>query len=111
MIDFQKRTRAVARDSTVSSLADGHIQPLLLGGGSPELHITSERIDGGFLLISPDTDTNLVIKLKLVWVLFSSADAGVRLLPAFTGSAKVGRIEFDELGTPEDGVVHDSLSR
>ena len=35
----------------------------------------------------------------------ASADEGVRLLPALTGSAKVGRIEFDELGTPEDGVV------
>src|SRR6266480_7851622 len=110
MIDFQKRTRAVARDSTVSSLADGHIQPLLLGGGSPELHITSERIAGGSLLIPPDTDTDLVIELKLVWAWFSSADEGLRLLPALTGNAKVGRIDFDELGTPEDGVVHDSLS-
>ncbi len=92
-------------------MVDGRIQPLLLGGGSPELHITSERIDGGSLLIPPDTDTDLVIELKLFWAWFSSADEGVRLLPAFTGSAKVGRIDFDELGTPEDGVVHDSLSR
>ena len=71
----------------------------------------SDRIEGGSLFIPPDTDTDLVIKLKLVWAWFSSADEGLRLLPALTGSANVGRVEFDELGTPEDGVVHDSLSR
>ncbi len=92
-------------------MADGRIQPLLLDDGSPELHITSDRIDHGSLLIPPDTDTDLVIELKLVWAWSSSTDEGVRLLPAFTGSAKVGRIEFDELGTPEDGLDHDSLSR
>src|SRR6266849_4664860 len=90
-------------------MADGHIQPLLLDGGSPELRIMSDRIEGASLFTPPDTDTDLVIELKPVWVWFSSADEGVRLLPALIGSAKVGRIEFDELGTPEDGVVHGSL--
>ncbi len=69
----------------------------------------SDRIEGASLFIPPDTDTDLVIELKLVLAWFSSADEGVRLLPALTGSAKVGRVEFDELGTPEDGVVHGSL--
>jgi hypothetical protein len=92
-------------------MTDGRIQPLQLDGGSPEIRITSDRIEGGSLLIPPDTDTDLVIELKPVWGWFSSADEGVRLLPVLTGSAKVGRIEFDELGTPADRVVHDFLSR
>ncbi len=91
-------------------MADGRIQSLLFDTASPELRITSDRIEGASLLIPPDTDTDLVIELKPVWAWFSSADEGVRLLPALTGGAKVGRIEFDELGTPEDGVVHHSLS-
>ncbi len=61
--------------------------------------------------IPPDTDTDLVIELTPVWSWVFFASEGVRLLPSLTGSAKVGRVEFDELGTPEDGVVHDSLSR
>lgn len=69
---------------------DGHIQPLLLGGGSPDLHITSDRIEGASLFIPLDTDTDLVIELKPVSVWFSSADEGVRLLAALTGCAKVG---------------------
>ena len=85
--------------------ADGRVQPLQLNGGSPEVHIVSDRIEGGSLFIPPDTDGNLVIELKPVWAWFSSPDKGVRLLPARTGSAKVGRVDFDELGTPEDGVV------
>ena len=87
-------------------MADGRIQPLQLDSGSPELRIMSDRIEGAPLFIPPDTDTDLIIELKLVWVWFSSADEGVRLLPALTGSAKVGRVDFDELGTPEDGVVN-----
>ncbi len=92
-------------------MEDGSIQPLQLDGGSPELRITSDRIEGASLLILPDTDTALIIELKLVWAWSSSADGSVRLLPALTGSAKVGRTEFDELGTPQDGVVNDSRSR
>jgi len=92
-------------------MADGRVQPLLLDGGSPELRITSDRIEGASLLILPDTNTDLIIELKPVWSWVFSASEGVRLLPSLTGSAKVGRVAFDELGTPEDGVVHDSLSR
>jgi hypothetical protein len=79
--------------------ADGRIQPLRLDGSSPELRITSDRIEGGSLLITPDTDADLIIELKLVWAWFSSADGGLRLLPTLTGGAKVGRVEFNELGT------------
>ena len=92
-------------------MADGRIQPLLLDGGSPNLRITSDRNEGVSFFIPPDTDTDLVIELRPVWSWVFSASEGVRLLPSLTGSAKVGRVEFDELGTPEDGVVHDSLSR
>lgn len=92
-------------------MADGRTHSFQLVGISPELRITSDRIEGTSLFIPPDTDTDLIIELKLVWTWFSSADEGVRLLPTLTGNAKVGRVEFDELGTPEDGAVHDSLSR
>ncbi len=90
-------------------MADGRSQPLQIGGGSPEVRITSDRIEGASLFIPPDTDTNLVIELKLVWAWFFSADEGMRFLPVLTGNAKAGRVELDGLGTPENGVVHDSL--
>jgi hypothetical protein len=92
-------------------MADGGIQPLLFDSSSPEIRIMSDRIEGPFLFIPPDTDTDLVIELKPVWSWVFSASEGVRLLPALIGSAKVGRVELNELGTPNDGVVHDSLSR
>lgn len=74
-------------------MADGRIQPLLLGGAVPDLRISPDRIAGGSLLVPPDTDTDLVIELKPVWAWFSSADEGLRLLPVLTGSASVGRVE------------------
>jgi hypothetical protein len=54
---------------------------------------------------------DLIIELKLAWEWSSSANTGIRLLPALTSSAKVRRIKLNELGTPEDGVVSDSRSR
>jgi hypothetical protein len=75
--------------------AGDRIQPLKLGGDSPEVRITSDRIEGGSLFIPPDTDTDLAIELKVVWAWFSSADEGVRLLPMLAGSAKVSRIKLD----------------
>ena len=78
-------------------MADGRIQPLLLGSAAPELRITPDRIEGGSLLVPPDTNTDLVIELKPVWAWFSSADEGVRVLPTLTGSASVGRVESGEL--------------
>jgi hypothetical protein len=84
-------------------MADAHILPLLLDGDSLDLRITSDRRTS--LLIPPDTDTDLVIELKPVWAWFSSADEGVRLLPALTGNAKVERVEFDGLELPTTGRV------
>jgi len=84
-------------------MADGQTLPLLLDGDSPEIRITSDRIASASLFIPPDTNTDLVIELKPVWALFSSADEGVRLLPALTGNAKVGRVEFDALGPAPTG--------
>jgi hypothetical protein len=92
-------------------LANGRIQPLVLDPGSPELHITADRIEGGSLLIPSETETDLHIELRPIWALFSSANDGVRLLPTLAGSAKVGRVDFDEFGIPEEGGVHDSLSK
>jgi hypothetical protein len=86
-------------------MADGQLLPLLLHGDSPELRIASDRITSTSLLIPPDTDTDLVIELKPVWAWFSSADEGVRLLPALTGKARVGRVEFDGLELPTTGKV------
>jgi hypothetical protein len=76
-------------------MADGRIQPLQLDGGSPGVRITSDSIVGGFFLIPPDTDTDLVIELKVVWAWFSSTGGGVHLLPVLTSSAKAERIESD----------------
>ena len=92
-------------------MADGTVQPFQFDTTSPELRITSDKIEGGSLLIFPDTDNDLLIELRPVWKWFSSANQGLRLLPALTGSAKVDRVEFNELGTSEEGVVRDSLSR
>jgi len=77
-------------------LADGRVQPLLLDGRSPELRITSDRMEGASLFVPPDTNSDLVFEGKLVWALFSSAEEPVRLLPALTASAKVAREEFDK---------------
>ena len=91
-------------------VADGRIQPLLLDAGSPKLLITSDSIEGGSFFIPPETETDLIIELKPVWALFSSAHDGVRLLPTLAGSVKVKRVDFDELGITESEGVHDSLS-
>ncbi len=77
-------------------LADGRVQPLLLDGRSPELRITSDRMEGAALLFPPDANSDLVIEGKLVWAYFSSGEEHVRLLPTLTASAKVARVKFDE---------------
>jgi hypothetical protein len=92
-------------------MADGTIQSLLLDDRLPQLRITSDGVEGASLLLPPDTDTDLILELKLVWEWSSSADKGVRLLPALAGSAKLRQIKLDNLGTPEDRVVNDSHSR
>ena len=79
-------------------MADGVVHPLPLGVGTPELRITSETMEDASLLFPPDTRSELIIELKVVWELSSSHDTGVRLVPALVGSAKVRRMKFDELG-------------
>ncbi len=91
--------------------ADGTIHPLQFDDSSPELRITSDKIDGASLRLLPDTHTDLIIEWKLVWEWSSSADKGVRLLPTLSSSAKVRRIDLDELGTLEGRVGNDSHSR
>jgi len=90
---------------------DGSIHALQPDDSSSELRITSDKMEGGSLSFFPDTGTDLTIEWKLAWELSSSADIGVRLLPALAGRAKVRRIKLDELGTPEDEVVNASRSR
>jgi len=60
---------------------DDRTYPLLLDGAPPELRITSERIVGGFLLIPPDSNSNLAIELNAAWALSSFVGEGVRLRP------------------------------
>jgi len=92
-------------------MADGRIHPILLNDDSPELHITPNKMQGATFFFPPDTRMDLTIGLQLVWELSSSAESGVRLLPALRGSAQVRHINLDELGTPETGVADDSHSR
>lgn len=68
---------------------DGRIQPLLFDGDSQELRITPDGIEGGSLLILPDTYSELAIELKLRWAWFSSADQHARLVPSLVGNAKI----------------------
>jgi hypothetical protein len=56
----------------------------MLDGGSPQLSIMSDRIEGSSLLLPPDTDADVVIELTV----FLSSDEDVRLLPVVTRSAK-----------------------
>jgi hypothetical protein len=70
-------------------MADGTIQPLPFDTASAELRITSERIVGGFLLIFPDSDADLVIEMRPAWSWVSSVNREVRLLSTLTGTAKI----------------------
>lgn len=70
---------------------DDRIQPLLFDRDSQELRITPDRIEGGSLLILPDTYSELAIELKLGWAWVSSADQRARLLPSLVGNAKIVR--------------------
>ena len=70
---------------------DDRIQPLLFDRDSQELRITPDRIEGGSLLILPDTYAELAIELQLSWAWVSSADQRARLLPSLVGNAKIVR--------------------
>jgi hypothetical protein len=77
---------------------DGRTYPLLFDGATPEFRLTSERNAGGALLISPDSNSDLVIDFHVVWALSSFAGEGVRLLPLLIGSASVERRPIEALG-------------
>ncbi len=76
---------------------DGRTYPLLFDGAAPEFRLTSEGIAGGALLISPDSNSDLVIDFHVVWALSSFAGEGVRLLPLLIGSASVERRPVEAL--------------
>jgi hypothetical protein len=91
-------------------MANGAIHPLQLDAASPELRITSAGMEGASLLFPPDTRTDLIIEWKLDWELSSSSETGAHLLPMLAGSAKISRINLDELGAPENELVNDFRS-
>ena len=76
---------------------DDRTYPLLLDGAPPELRVTPERIAGGFLLIPPDSNSNLVIEFNAAWSLSSFVGEGVRLRPVLIGSASVERGPVEKL--------------
>jgi hypothetical protein len=82
---------------------DGRTYALLLDGAPPELRITSERIAGGFLLIPPDGNSNLVIEFNPTWSLMSAVGEGVRLRPVLIGSASVEQSPVETLGLGRTG--------
>jgi hypothetical protein len=67
---------------------DGRSYPLLLDGTSGELRMKPD-ITGGFLLIPPDSDSNLVIEFNVSWSL--SSHAGEGLLPVLIGKVSLER--------------------
>ena len=91
-------------------MADGSIHPLQLDAASPELRIMPDRMDGAALPIVSDAGTDLIIEMKLRWVLSASANGAVQLVPIVASSAKVRRIELNEPGTLEGGVANDFRS-
>jgi hypothetical protein len=72
-------------------LEDGRIYPLLFDGAPPVLRIKSASLAGGFLLIPPDSSSNLVIEINIAWALSSSVGQSVGLLPVLSGTASVER--------------------
>ena len=90
-------------------MGDGTIRPILLDVASPVLHITPERIKGGFLLIFPDIENNLVLEMKPIWTWFAPANSrDIGLRPMLTANAWFERGAPDEVGTSADAV--DQLS-
>ena len=65
---------------------DGRTYPLLLDGTSRDLRMKPE-ITGDFLLIPPDSDSNLVIEFNVDWSL--SSHTGEGLLPVLIGKVSV----------------------
>lgn len=76
-------------------MADGSIRPLQLDAASPQLRVMPDRMDGAALPIVSGAGTDLIIEMKLMWELSSSANGGVQLVPTVTSSAKARHIELN----------------
>lgn len=63
--------------------ANGSISPLKFEGSSPEIHITSERMNDGFFRVLPDTDTNLTLEFDPFSSLAVPSGDSVQILPLF----------------------------
>jgi hypothetical protein len=83
-------------------LANGRTYRLFFDAVQPEVHIGSERMAGGSLLIFPDSDSNLVMEFKIDWFLGTIAGEGVHLLPVLISSASIERRPFK---IPQQGAV------
>jgi hypothetical protein len=88
-MELQKKTRTAAADSTVSSRRMAAFTARARWWfATAQHHVMSDRIEGGSLLLPPDTDADVVIELKPVRAVFLSSDEDVRLLPVVIRSAK-----------------------
>jgi hypothetical protein len=87
-------------------LEDGRTYPLLFDGAPPELRITSASLAGGFLLVPPESNSNLVIEINIAWMLSSTVGEGGRLRPVLIGSASVERL-VEGVEEREPGKVSD----
>ena len=72
-------------------LEDGRSYPLQFPDGGPALRIGSANLAGGFVLVPPDSNSNLVIEINIAWVLSPSVGKLGDLLPVLMGTAFVER--------------------
>jgi Domain of unknown function (DUF4382) len=70
---------------------DGRIEPVLWPEDAPELVITSESVDGGAIVVLPDTTTALQIRLQAHQVFSSSASEPWVTRVILVGRASVAR--------------------
>jgi len=68
--------------------ADGRMQPLVLDGVTPQLHIASEQMDRGSLLVLPDTVNAIPIEFNAHLSLALPAGEAVRLVPVLTAARR-----------------------
>jgi len=70
-------------------LEDGRTYPLLFDGPPSELRVTLASLAGGFLLIPPESNSNVVIEIRIAWTLSSAVGEVGHLRPVLIGSASV----------------------
>lgn len=64
--------------------SDGYVRPLVLDTGLSQMHVSSDRISGGFFRIFPETNVDLKIQFNPQSSLFIPTSEAVRFVPAFT---------------------------